>query len=137
MSTVSSPTTNLPLDYTSLRPVEDSDKPLLGGLTAAAWVKLLIVAALLVALFRFNLARLWSKTNPVTGDANWGHTPIIPLIGLYFLYLNRDRLLAAKVKPIFFERLTRVRVVSPGPFRSLTRRFKQPGPSESRSGDIA
>lgn len=89
-------------------------EPLYWGLSAAAWLKVLIAGALFVALFRFNLARLWSKTNPFTGDPNWGHTPIIPLIGLYYLYLNRDRLLAARVKPILFERLTRSRLIVAG-----------------------
>ena len=102
------------LDYTALPTGEESEKPLFGGLTASAWLKILIVAALLVALFRFNLARLWLKTNPVSGDANWGHTPIIPIIGLYFLFLNRDRLLAAKVKPILFEGFTRLRLIVGG-----------------------
>jgi exosortase len=113
VSTITSPS-NPTLDYTALRPGEDPNRPLLLGLTAAAWVKIAIVSALLVALFRFNLARLWSKTNPISGDANWGHTTIIPIIGLYYLYLNRDRLLAAKVKPIFFERISRIRLIVSG-----------------------
>jgi exosortase len=90
---------------------ERSGDAVLWGLTATAWVKVLIVSGLLVALFRFNLARLWSKTNPLTGEANWGHAPLVPIIGLYYLYLNRDQLLAAKVKPIFFERPTRTRLI--------------------------
>lgn len=84
------------------------------GLSATAWLKVLIVGGLLVALFRFNLARLWSKTNPFSGDPNWGHAPIVPLIGLYYLYLNRERLLAATVKPILFERFTRARLAATG-----------------------
>jgi exosortase len=102
------------VDYTTLLPGEEAEKPLLGGLTASAWVKILVVTGLLVALFRFSLARLWLKTNPFTGSADWGHTTIIPLIGLYYLYLNRDRLLAAKVKPILFEGFTRTRLMIAG-----------------------
>jgi exosortase len=111
-ATSSNPVAAVALDYTAMRPVDEDEKPLFWGLTASAWVKIAIITALLVALFRFNLARLWLKTNPFTGDANWGHTPIIPIIGLYFLYLNRDQLLAAKVKPILFEPLTRARLVA-------------------------
>ena len=107
MSTISP---NAAIDYTPAR-AGDEKEPTYYGLTAGAWVKILIVTGLLVALFRFNLARLWNKTNPINGDANWGHTPIIPIIGLYFLYLNRDRLLAATVKPILFERFTRNRLI--------------------------
>src|SRR4051794_20961138 len=48
-------------------------------------------------LYRFNLARLWSKTNPFTGASeNWQHSFIIPLIGLYYLYVWRDDLLRPK-----------------------------------------
>jgi exosortase len=108
VSLISTP--NAALGLSPLR-AADEKEPTFGGLTAAAWVKILIVTGLLVALFRFNLARLWNKTNPINGDANWGHTPIIPIIGLYYLYLNRDRLLAAMVKPILFERFTRVRLI--------------------------
>ena len=97
-------------DVGDLRGDRDAE-PLLWGLSAAAWLKVLVVGGLLVALFRFNLARLWSKTNPVSGDPNWGHTPIIPLIGLYYLYLNRDALLAARVKPILLGRVTRPRLI--------------------------
>jgi exosortase len=90
---------------------ERSNEPVLWGLTASAWVKILIVGALLASLFRFNLARLWSKTNPFTGESNWQHSWWIPFVGLYYLYLNRDQLLSAKVKPIFFQRPTRARLI--------------------------
>lgn len=98
-------------------PVSDRDRSgdvLIWGLTAAAWVKVLIVSALLVALFRFNLARLWAKTNPFTGESNWGHSWWIPLVGLYYLYLNRDQLLGAEVKPIYFDRPSRSRLIVSG-----------------------
>ena len=51
-------------------------------------------------VFRFNLVRLYEKTNPINGEANWGHSFCVPLIGLYYLYLNRDALFAAKVEPL-------------------------------------
>jgi exosortase len=62
------------------------------GLSAAAWIQISIVAALFAALFWPNLRRLWDKTNPFTGEANWGHAIGVPIIGLYFLYVNREKL---------------------------------------------
>ncbi len=47
-----------------------------------------------------NLHRLWDKTNPFYGEPNWGHAIFVPIVGLYYLYLNRDELLAAKVRPL-------------------------------------
>lgn len=43
-------------------------------------------------LFWPNLRRLWDKTNPIYGEANWGHAICIPIIGLYYLYVNREKL---------------------------------------------
>ncbi|MDB5295850.1 MAG: hypothetical protein JWO31_1833, partial [Phycisphaerales bacterium] len=63
------------------------------GLARATWVKIGVLAALLVALFWVNLARLWAKTNPFTGQGNWEHAIFIPLVGLYYLYVWRDQLL--------------------------------------------
>jgi exosortase len=108
------PTLDYPSPGALAPPRPEEREPLLWGLSASAWLTVLLVGGLLVALFRFNLARLWSKTNPFTGDPNWGHTPIIPLIGLYYLYLNRDRLLAATVRPILFGRPTRHRLIVTG-----------------------
>lgn len=68
------------------------------GLTAMAWAKIAIVSALFCATFRFNLYRLWEKTNPFYGEANWGHSIFIPIISLYFLYVHREELLKAQVK---------------------------------------
>jgi exosortase len=100
------------LDYTAL-PISDAKEPVYWGLPASAWLKILVVTGLLVALFRFNIARLWDKANPLWGT-NWQHTFFIPVIGLYYLYLNSDRLLAARVKPILFERFTRTRLIVSG-----------------------
>jgi exosortase len=75
-------------------------------------LKTLIITALFIATFRFDLRRLWDKTNPFYGDANWGHSAFIPLIGLYYLYMNRNALLAAPVEPLLAGRFTARRFIS-------------------------
>src|SRR6476620_9329152 len=68
------------------------------GLSSDAWVRIGVLALLMIGLFWPNLRRLWLKTNPVTGEANWGHAFFVPLIGIYYLYLNRDALLSPSKK---------------------------------------
>lgn len=68
----------------------------------------------MVLTFRFNLVRLWLKTNPFTGEPNWGHSICIPFIGLYYLYLNREELLKLKVKPLLAGNFSRARFISAG-----------------------
>jgi exosortase len=68
------------------------------GLTLSAWLKIAIVSILMIATFRFNLLRLWLKTNPFTGEPNWRHSICVPLIGLYYLYVHRDDLLKIPVQ---------------------------------------
>jgi exosortase len=80
----------------------------------AAWVQIAVVTLLMVLTFRFNLLRLWLKTNPFTGEPNWGHSICIPFIGLYYLYLNREELLKATVKPLLAGNFSRARFVSAG-----------------------
>ncbi|HVT91119.1 MAG TPA: exosortase/archaeosortase family protein [Tepidisphaeraceae bacterium] len=58
------------------------------------------------------LSRLWRKTNPFYGEANWGHSCFIPLVGLYYLYLNRDQILKADVKPLLGTNFTRFRFIT-------------------------
>ena len=70
----------------------------------------------MVATFRFNLVRLWLKTNPISGEANWGHSIVVPIIGLYYLYLNREELLKATVRPLLLGRFTRGRLLSAAAF---------------------
>jgi exosortase len=69
------------------------------GLSTAAWVQIGVLTFLMVWLFYAPcLRRLGEKTLPFlsTAEANWGHSVAIPLIGLYYLYLNREELLKAK-----------------------------------------
>jgi exosortase len=77
---------------------DDVQEPLFYGFTAAAWVKITVVAVLMAATFRFNLLRLWLKTNPFSGEPNWRHAICVPLIGLYYLYVHSDELLATPIK---------------------------------------
>lgn len=68
------------------------------GLPRAAWVKIGVIAGLMAMVFWPNLRRLWLKTNPISGDPNWGHSVIVPVVGLYYLYVNREDLLKAPVR---------------------------------------
>lgn len=70
------------------------------GLTRATWVKIGVITALMALVFWPNLRRLWLKTNPISGDPNWGHSVIVPIVGLYYLYVNREELLRAPVMPL-------------------------------------
>ncbi|HZL36546.1 MAG TPA: exosortase [Tepidisphaeraceae bacterium] len=99
MSTLTSnATTNLnQLSPAALGPSDD--EPVYAGMRLSTWVKVVSLAALFAMLFWSNLRRLWDKTNPINGaDPNWAHAIFVPLIGLYYLYINRDTLLAARVR---------------------------------------
>lgn len=98
----------------SAQPVAEEAEKVYLGLSLLTWVKIGLVAVLFVALFRFNLVRLWWKTNPFTGEANWGHAICIPFIGLYYLYIHREELLAAAVQPVLVSQWTRRRLMSAG-----------------------
>src|SRR5690348_9383894 len=87
-------------------------EPLYLGMRLPTLLKTLIISVLFIATFRFDLHRLWDKTNPFYGDANWGHAICVPLIGLYYLYLNREALKAAPVEPLLAGNFTRRRFVS-------------------------
>jgi hypothetical protein len=63
------------------------------GIPQPVWIRIGVVTALFAALFWPNLRRLWDKTNPFYGEANWGHAIGVPIIGLYYLYVNRESLL--------------------------------------------
>ncbi|CAN5398087.1 hypothetical protein BH09PLA1_BH09PLA1_36750 [soil metagenome] len=99
MSTVS-PQTNL--DYRSEAQLRGAARPreaVYFGLPLSAWVQMIAITTAMAVLFWPNLRRLILKTNPFTGEANWGHSIVIPIIGIYYLYVNRDELLRATVKP--------------------------------------
>ncbi len=89
------------------------------GLPLSAWVKIGVLAILFIALFWTNLRRLWQKTNPFTGEGNWEHAIFIPLLGLYYLYVNSEDLLKRRVQPLSITGWTRNRLVSAGIFIGL------------------
>src|SRR4051812_25394703 len=68
------------------------------GLPRATWGKIATITGLMALVFWPNLRRLWLKTNPITGDPNWGHSVIVPVVGLYYLYVNREELLGQPVR---------------------------------------
>src|ERR1700685_1346339 len=70
------------------------------GLRRSVWIQIGVISALFAGLFWPNLRRLWDKTNPFYGEANWGHAICIPVIGLYYLYVNREKLLSESVSPM-------------------------------------
>lgn len=68
-----------------------------------------VVSVLMVGIFHINLARLWGRTNPFTGqDINWQHSIFVPLIGLYYLYLHRDEMAKAAGAPVRREKQIRI-----------------------------
>ncbi len=82
------------------------------GMTLPTLLKTLIISALFVATFRFDLHRLWNKTNPINGDPNWGHAICVPIIGLYYLFMNREALRNVPMEPLLAGRFTRGRFIS-------------------------
>jgi exosortase len=69
------------------------------------------VTALMAITYWPNLRRLYLKVNPFTGEPNWSHSVVIPIIGLYYLYLNRDELFKSRMQPIYPNEFTRGRLL--------------------------
>jgi len=78
------------------------------GLREVGWVRLGVIAVLMVGVFWPALRRLCLLTVPFLGDTNWQHSFFVPAIGLYYLYLNREALLKAEVRPMLWGRLLRL-----------------------------
>jgi exosortase len=86
-------------------------EPVFLGLTLGAWLMIGTVAVLMAITYWPNLRRLYLKVNPFTGEPNWSHSVVIPIIGLYFLYLNRDDLFRARLAPVYPNQITRNRLL--------------------------
>ncbi len=65
------------------------------GVAPETWARVVVIAGLFAAVFWPNLRRLWLKTNPFTGEANWSHAVVVPIIGLYYLFVHREDLIKA------------------------------------------
>src|SRR6187397_277705 len=96
-----------PTSSLTASPLNDSDRGTLRrdgqsylGLSLEAWLQIAILAPLFVAVYWLVLRWLWDKTNPLYGEANWGHAICIPAVGLYYLYINREELLKQPVEPL-------------------------------------
>jgi exosortase len=76
------------------------------------WAKVALVAIAFAWLYSENLQRLWIKTNLYSGDRNWSHSMMIPLIGIYYLLLHRDELRATPIRPLLGDRFTKARFLS-------------------------
>lgn len=94
------------------RPQDRLDLPRYYGLSAATWLQIAILTVLFGLLYWPNLTRLWSKTNPIYGEANWGHAIVVPVVGLYYLYVNWDELRRKRVEPLRITAWTRNRLIS-------------------------
>jgi exosortase len=84
------------------------------GLSLETGAKIAILAPLFVALYWLVLRWLWDKTNPIWGEANWGHAICIPVIGLYYLYVNREEIEKQPVEPLLFGSITARHRLIPG-----------------------
>lgn len=74
------------------------DEPVYLGLKLSTWVQIGIIAALFVGVFWPNLRRLWLKTRPIYGEPNSAHAMFVPIIALYYIYVNRDELLSERIR---------------------------------------
>ena len=81
------------------------------GLRPAVWGQIGFIALLFVLLFWPNLRRLWLKTNPFYGSewGDWSHSMLVPILGLAYLWLRREELLSAPVRPLLADGSSRAR----------------------------
>lgn len=85
--------------------------PLESRISTATWTRIATLSILVAAVFWSSLWRLWSKTNLFYGEGNWAHSTFVPIIGLYYLYLNREDLFRAQIRPILLGGLDKTRLI--------------------------
>lgn len=111
------------------------------GLPIRAWLMAGLLALAFGALYFDSLLRLWWKTNPINGSAEWAHAVFVPIVGLYYLFLNLDDLLKAKVRPLIGLDFTRARFISAGALLGAGLLFsyvlpRLPGPFANYAGEV-
>lgn len=86
------------------------------GLRAMTWAQIGVVALLFAGVFWPNLWRLWLKVNPINGVewSDWSHSMLVPIVGLYYLWLRREELLAGPVRPLLADDFSRARWLGGG-----------------------
>lgn len=84
------------------------------GVPIRAWWMIGLLTVVFAATYRTNLWRLWLKTNPINGTADWPHAVFIPIVGIYFLLLNLDDVLKEPVKPLLGADFKPYRFISAG-----------------------
>jgi exosortase len=84
------------------------------GIPQQFWITAAVVAALFILIYWPNLLRLFRKTAPFVGVSEWYHAMFVPVVGIYYLYLHLDELLAARVLPLLGNRFTKGRLISAG-----------------------
>jgi exosortase len=82
------------------------------GITLTTWVKITLITGVMFWLFYLpSLRRLWYKTNPIWGEPNWGHAILVPIVGLYYLFVNREELLRTTIVPLLGNRFGAGRLI--------------------------
>ena len=82
------------------------------GVPLRAWWMATLLTITFSALYWTSLIRLWRKTNPISGTSEWAHAIFVPIVGLYYLFLNLDDLVRAPVKPLLGTDLHRNRFIA-------------------------
>jgi exosortase len=70
-----------------------------GGSASTAWLQVGIFGFLFIATYWPVLRWLWDKGNPIYGEPEWQHAMFVPVIGLYYLFVNRQALIDAPKRP--------------------------------------
>ena len=84
-----------------------------GGLTRGAWIKILVLAGLFIALNFWQIDYLLTKWKQ---DSNWSHGFLIPLFSLYLLYSHRHELFSAERRPCVWGLVTMILGIILTPF---------------------